>query len=259
MNNTTNIETLKANAEAAAVALREAQEVAAAAERAARQAEQEAKREVERAAAAKKEEELNLKLEVAFAPVRDAIGNSSQNLITKTHRFAIDLVNGVQVSFGRETRSSGSYSRHSTDIDTGRTVVSVGYQYAYGADACTKRFPSKKDGTFNIDKITEHMNELIVRKDIAKATAAKEAAAKAEAGNLAKVLQAEFGVTDATVKGSMEHYRMATQTRREYYTVSAPAGKVFITLGTKTLNAAQARLLLSTLAGIKGQLETLAD
>lgn len=230
------VEQLKADLAAAqelvAQAEREARQQLEAAQRAERNAKHEAAEEVIKAAMA-----------TAFAPVKAHF--KTYGGVLEEKRFQLVLAHNVTVDISRETSGNASpyYVRTSY---TGRYVVTVEYGNQYGAEKCASRYPSKKDGTFSLDKMRDKAYGLIDAAQSAVTAAKVKAAQQQSSAELAEKLNEELGTK--LCKATYGRLSQVTHTRQEWREFVAPEGKVYI--GANLYNPAQVRVYVEMMAEI---------
>ena len=156
----------------------------------------------------------------------------------------------LQIGVGREESRNGPWITRTSY--TGRYILTVGRSCR---DFPCVRYPSKKGGGFNVEKIVTTVTERIESKQAAKKREQEKARATENATELAVRVSKDLGFTDKysnPISGTESH---STQTGGRgsgyrYWTNEAPKGKVFYRVGTMTVTPEQARVLHDALVKI---------
>lgn len=231
---TKTVEQLKLELQTAEAALREQ-------EQAVRDRERQEKYAAERAKADAEQKVLNEKMVALLQPIYVAL----QAAKIKCSMQGASIATGTSdtaIHIEREEHRNGS-KYHARSSYTGRFIVSVGQTYR---DFPRVRYPQKKDGTFNVDKIVTTVKDRI---ETLIARAAKKAAddgKKIAGATLADQLNAELGTT--CLRGTIGRYLNDGRASREYIESIAPVGHVYMSLGSPLYNPAQVRVMVKALA-----------
>lgn len=239
-----NLEQLKAEAEAARLALEQA-------ERAERERVAEEKLEVERAAYAEKQKAHAQKMEELLSPIFHALCDAE--IVCELQRddqrgsAAIETPGNsdTHIAIEAEVHHGGRYSWHSTP--TGRYVVTVGGRYQ---DLPRLRYPQRQGGGFNVKKIVASVKERIASRAAERKRESDVGIAKAEALSFAEALRQQLRVSPANVgrvTGVHEVGKFDSRGRYQHTSTVAPRGKVFVNVGTPLLNVEQTQILLQAL------------
>lgn len=245
---TKTLEQLQAEAQAAAKALRAAEQAAL-----------EAKHEEERAARRKIEEEreraINQQRALAMAPIIAALHAAGVPAKPNDNGTAFEVPtaegkwHSLRGCATMEQTCSSYYARN-----TGRVLIEL--------EGTTRddrrRFPPlKKVAGHNVAKIVEVVQGWLEQSQ-ARVDAAKEKAAKAQtAQQLAQQVRLDNGYApdddSCPIRSQREHSYPKGGGRYEYHVYQPAAGKVFVQVGTMEVTPEQAKILLNALKAIKGQ------
>lgn len=238
MTTTKTIEQLKAELAAAEEAVRKQEEE-----------ERRAKHEAERAEARRKDEERRAREDLiikqkVITPVVAALREKGITIKSAEPR-KIDLgLHTANVFIEPEMTRTTSWRIASRP--TGRYVVVVGDSFQ---DQPRVRYPQRKDGTFNIEKIVETVRDRIavlaaqIERNLNEAQ--KRQAAEALAEQLTRELKP---VNKELIKGkrTVAHPRGAGG-RNEYVTYTPEPGRVYVEVGCITATPDEARILVEAL------------
>ncbi len=227
------VEQLKAELQVAEEALREQ-------ERQVRERGRQEKFAAERAKADDEQKVLNEKMATLLQPI--CIALQAAGVTCSMHGASIATGNQDTTIHGeREERRSGTgyFARSSY---TGRFIVSVGCTYR---DFPRVRYPQKKDGTFNVDKIVATVKERLETINYRAAEKLANEKKKISGATLADQLNAELGTT--VCHGTHGRYLPTGTRRTEYLESVAPDGHVYMSIGSPLYNPAQVRVMVKAL------------
>lgn len=225
--------------------LQQAEEALAEQQRAIRDRERKEKYDAECAKADAEQKVLNEKMAVLLQPIYIALQAAK---ITCTMQGA-SITSGhhdTAIHIEREEHRHGS-GYHAHSFYTGRFVVSVGVGQTYN-DFPRVRYPQKKDGTFNIDKIVGTVKARLETINNRAAEKLANERKKISGATLADQLNAELGTT--CLRGTIGRYLNDGRARREYIESIAPVGHVYMSIGSPLYNPAQVRVMVKALAEV---------
>ena len=238
--------------------LRVAQEAVAQVEREAQQK----LRDAQRAAEREKEEAANDQRAIQVAPWLIAVAEALRaagvaNVTRRDWGIKIGTESysdpDVQIGVEREEYPSGGSMYCRNTSYTERYILTVGDTYR---DFPRVRYPSKKAGGFNVEKIVKTVTERIESKVAEVKRKQEKEGAVLTATLFAAQVSKELGFTDKynnPISGTQAHSRQrgGRGSGYEYSTTEAPKGRVYYSVGTLTVTPAQAKILRDALVAIK--------
>lgn len=234
------IEQLKAEAEAAAKKLQEA-------EAAAREAERKAKQEAERVEREQKEAK---RTEAAMSLLRPLLARlQSAGLDAKMEdRPSINISDLVYVTTRPEQRVVSTWR----SVETGRMLLVVSSHYSI--DSKDKRFPPTKAG-YSYDKIVDEVRQRINAKILSDNREKTEATKQQRAEAFAKSVR-NLAEGSAESKAKITHKITSSYFNGRHHVGSerlAPEGHVFLRVGDLTLTPEQVAIVVKALDQLKGE------